>query len=257
MTTDPAPTATNLWHGYSLADIDHLGRLTISIDRWPMHGTLQERLDAVRFAITEHLLTATSPPTRRELVDIGLRAANDYVRTEMRHHGYDRDHSHLGRGAGTNFQRYWQANPRTTAEDRITENLALAQIWPRLVPVQQQALWALAITDDYQAAADMLGINVSALYERLKKARRRFTMLWHEHETPRRRGQDMRVLARSGMYRGRPLLTVDDVERLRDRREEGASFKELAAETGYSVTTVRSLVNGKRRAFAGPIPAAA
>lgn len=243
------PTAVNLWWGYSLADIDRISRLVISVDRWAMDGTVVDRLDAVRFAITEHLLTATSRPAKQDLVDVGRSASNRHVGDEMRYRGYDMRNIATGQGGLPGFQRYWQGNPRTPAEDRITEALSLVQIWPHLTTVRQQAVWAYALTGDQQAAADLLGISLTVFSGRLKKARNRFAALWHEHETPRRRPMDKRVLARSGTYRGRQLLTVDDVDELRKRRAEGATYRQLAEETGYSAGALCHLLNGKRRAY--------
>ncbi|MCX5528988.1 hypothetical protein OG785_45315 [Streptomyces sp. NBC_00006] len=251
------PTTAPLWYGYSLADIDRISRLVISVDRWALDGTVVDRLDAVRFAITEHLLTAGSRPAKQDLVNVGRSASDRYVEAEMRYRGYDRRQAHLGRGASVNFQRFWQGNPRTPAEDRFVEHMTLTQIWPHLTLAQQQAVWAFALTGDHEAAASQLGLTPGAFAGRLKKARNRFAVLWHEHETPRRRPMDKRVLSRTGTVAGRKLLTVRDVEKLRQRRAEGATYRELAVETGYSASALCNLVNGKRRAYNGPVPAAA
>ena len=249
------PTTTNLWHGYSLADIDRLARLVISIDRWAKDAvTVPDRLDAVRFAIIEHLLTATTRPAKQDLVTIGRSASDRHVEAEMHYRGYDPRNILGGQSALPGFQRYWQGNPRTPAEERLTEYLSLTQIWPHLTQIQQQAVWAFALTGDHVEAAGLLGIPLTAYSARLHKARNAFAVLWHEHETPRRRRMDKRILARSGTYRGRQLLTTDDLDRLRKRRLAGATYRQLAAETGYSAGALCNLLKGKRRAHT---PAAA
>ncbi|MFC5144247.1 hypothetical protein [Streptomyces aureoversilis] len=242
-----SPTAANLWHGYSLRDIDSLSRLVIVIDRWSNAMDTRDRQDAARFAITEYLITADEAPTRQDLVRLGRAAANRHVATEMRYHGYDPCHVDRGQGGMARFQRYWQHTSHLPWDEQMVERLALAQVWPRLTLAQQQALMALAITGDHQAAADYLGLSLGAFSGRLRKARQRVLALWHEHETPRRQAKDQRVLARSGTYRGRRLLTEQDLEALRDRRAAGATLRQLAAETGYSAGALCNLLKGKRR----------
>ncbi len=247
------PTAVPLWHGYSLTDIDKISRLVIAIDRWSTAMETTDRQDAVRFAITEHLITARLAPTRQDLIRVGRAAADRYVATEMRYHGYDPRHIDHGQGGMVRFQRYWQGTGHMPWDEQLVERLALTQVWPRLTLAQQQALMALALTGDHRAAADQLGLPLPAFSGRLRKARRRVLARWHEHETPRRPARDKRVLSRSGTYRGRRLLTEQDLEGLRDRRAAGATLRQLAAETGYSAGALCNLLRGKRR----PAPATA
>jgi predicted DNA-binding protein (UPF0251 family) len=244
MTT--APDRVNLWHGYGLADIDQLARIAVATDRWDTTDAA-ERYNAFRAAIVEHLITSETAPTRRDLVHVGHRAADRYVEAEMRYHGYDPRRLDRGQGALPNFQRHWQTAGHTPWDERLIEHLALTQVWPRLTLAQQQTVIALATTGDHQEAADLLGLQLPAFSGRLKKARRTIARLWHEHETPRRQRMDKRVLARSGTYRGKRLLTEEDLERLRDRRVQGATYRELATETGYSQGALCNLLRGKCR----------
>ncbi|MEV4440434.1 hypothetical protein AB0K09_15695 [Streptomyces sp. NPDC049577] len=241
------PTAVPLWHGYSLTDIDKLSRLVIAIDRWSKAMDTTDRYEAVRFGITEHLITAKTPLTRQDLINLGRSAANRHVAAEMKYRGYDLRQPALGQGSMARFQRYWQTTGHTPWDERLVEHLALAQVWPRLPLAQQQALTALAITDDHQAAADSLRLPLPTYAARLRKARRSVLALWHEHETPRPQRRDKRVLSRSGMYRGRRLLTEQDLEALRERRAQGATLRALAEETGYSAGGLCNLLNGKKR----------
>lgn len=244
MTT--APDRINLWHGYGLADIDRLARIAVATDRWDTTDAA-ERYNVVRAAIVEHLIASETVPARRDLVHVGHRAADRYVEAEMQYHGYDKRRLDLGQAAGTRFQRHWQIAGHTPWDERLIEHLALTQIWPRLTLAQQQAVIALAETGDHQEAADLLGLQLPAFSGRLKKARRTIALLWHEHETPRPQRMDKRVLARSGTYRGKRLLTEADLERLRDRIGQGATYRTLAAETGYSAGALCNLLRGKRR----------
>ncbi|MFF8784872.1 helix-turn-helix domain-containing protein [Streptomyces sp. NPDC015125] len=242
------PAVENLRHGYTLDDLDRLARTVLVIDRWRTDINTADRYAAIHFAITEQILTADEPPTGGDLIACGLQAANRYVRTEMHHHGYNQRDTAAGPGALPGFQRYWQQSGRTPWDERLMESLTLAQIWPCLTLAQQQAVMALALTGDHQEAADSLGLTLTAFSGRLKTARRRVFALWYEHETPpRRRRLDKRVLARSGAWQGRRLLTESDLERLRSRRNNGATLQALSDETGYSKAGLSNLLNGKRK----------
>lgn len=248
------PTAVNLWHGYSLADIQQLATKVIAVDRWRKDQDIRDRRDAAAYAITEHLLTADHAPTRRQLVDIGLRASDRHVADEMHYRGYDPRNLAAGTGGLPGYQRYWQTTGRSPFDERVVEHVALTQIWPCLTGVQQQALMALALTDDHQAAADTLGIPLSAFSGRMLKARRRAQALWHEHETPARLPRDKRLFNRAPIDgRGKRRLTEADLETIRDRRATkgpGSSLRALAAEYGYTAAALCNLLNGKRRAAA-------
>jgi hypothetical protein len=88
----------------------------------------------------------------------------------------------------TRFERYWRhvAAPDDGPEEKITERLALAQIWPHLRPVHREALAALAAHGDYQRAAQALGLPYATFKSRISTARREFLALWHDGETPSR-----------------------------------------------------------------------
>lgn len=250
------PTTANLWHGYTLNDIHQLATHVVRVDRWRKDLDTRDRHDAARYAITEHLITTKQPPTRRELVDIGLRATDRHVADEMHHRGYDKRNLAAGPGGLPGYQRYWQASGRTPFDERVIERIALAQIWPCLTTVQQQAVMALALTDDHQAAADTLGLPLTAFSGRMLKARRRARALWHEHETPARLPRDKRLFNRAPIDgRGKRRLTEADLEEIRSQRAAGgpgSSLRSLAGEYGYTAGGLCNLLNGKKR----PAPAA-
>jgi hypothetical protein len=181
------PTAANLWHGYSLDDIDRLARVTA-----PRPGghilDPGDRYDTAWSAIAEHLASADTPPTTADLLTAGLQAVN---RTGQ-------DHRHtwgMGRTWGATqgdmaqYARYWELARRATAscEEAVVDRTALRQIWPTLSATHQQVLYALAIHDgDHHAAADSLGKSLATFRSHLKSARAAYRALWHEHETPSR-----------------------------------------------------------------------
>lgn len=241
------PIHEPLRHGYTLDDLDRLTRTVLIIDRWRT-DLADDRYAAIHFAITETVLTADEPPTRSDLIACGRTAGDRHIRAQMHSHGYDRHNTATGPGGLAGFQRYWQQSGHTPWDERLVESMTLAQIWPRLTLPQQQAVMALALTGEHEEAAASLGIGLEAYFGRLKAARRRVFALWYEHETPpRRRRHDRRVYSRTGMWRGRRLLTEADVERLREQRAAGVTLKAMAAETGYSKTTLSDLLTGKRQ----------
>jgi hypothetical protein len=223
----------------------------LTIDRWRTDLDVADRYAAILDALTDHLMAADEAPTRGDLIRVGLRASNRHVKQEMHHHGYDPQRSDLGPGTLAGFQRYWQRSGHSPWDDRLVERLAIHQIWPLLTVAQQQAVMALALTGDHEAAADMLGLTLGAFSGRLKNARRVVYGLWHEHETPpRRRRMDKRVLSRTGTWQGRRLLTERDLDDLRARIADGETRRDLASEVGYSPGALSNLLNGKRRAAA-------
>jgi hypothetical protein len=182
---------TPVAHGYTLRDLEQLTRTVLRMDRWYVAGDLDERYNAVWCGIVERLLTAEEPPTRRELLNAGTRANDARVLDEMRTHGRS---THVVGQPMPRFHAYWcPANP-PSPETGVVERLATQQIWPRLTPRQQQALTALAALEDYQAAADHLGVTPGTYNVLGSTARRRFLAWWHEGEAPSRVwGRDGRV----------------------------------------------------------------
>ncbi|MER5696054.1 hypothetical protein ACWDBO_30160 [Streptomyces mirabilis] len=185
-------------HGYTLDDLHHLSRHVVHSDRWYTAADIEDRYDTAWHAIVEHLLTATEPPTRRDLFQAGLRGSDQSVRQHQQAHGYN--HHQPGAGTRPRFERYWTTTAAHTPspEDRVVDRRALAQIWPRLTPRQQQALTALAATDDYQQAAALLQVTPGTFHVLISKARQRFLALWHEGEQASRIwGTDRRVGSRT------------------------------------------------------------
>lgn len=245
---NPHPADEPLRHGYTYRQLTRHARMAIALDRWHT-GDTTDRYHAALAAIVETVLTADDRPTPRQLVDLAVRASNAHVADEMHHRGYDPRNPAAGPGSLPGYLRYWQQTGRTPWDERLVERMAIAQIWPELTLAQQQAVMALALTGDHEQAAASLGLPRTAYAARLRNARLAVAALWHQHETPpARRRRDKRVLTRTGQWQGRRLLTEHDLDRLRQRRTGGATYRQLAAETGYSAGALCNLLNGKRRA---------
>lgn len=249
-TTHPAETP--LRHGYTFNQLHDITLSVIRTDRWRKDIDISDRYDAIRYGITEHLLTVDTAPTRPELKQAGREASDRYVADEMHHHGYDRRNLNAGAGALPSYQRHWQNAGRTPFDERVVEHIALTQVWGELTLAQQQAVMALALTADYQEAAESLGLRWPAFAGRMHKARRRVHALWHQHETPRKQARDKRVFNRTPVDgRGRRRLTEADLDNIRGRKATGSTLQTLANEYGYTAGGLSNLLNGKKK----PAPA--
>jgi DNA-directed RNA polymerase specialized sigma24 family protein len=212
------PTRTNLWHGHSLTDIDHLARTVVSNGRawWPT-GDRDDLHAAAWHGIVEHLCTTDEPPTRRDLLEAGRRALVDDVRDTMRHHGARRDNTNNGQRYAMYWE--WAGHAIPSPENAIIERLALAQILDALTPRQRQAFMALAVSGDYPEAARLLDIADETYRSLLGRARTAFRGLWHEGETTSRHwGCDRRA----GTVRGTVGKGESAVSNLRRRQRDAA-----------------------------------
>ncbi|WP_055591295.1 hypothetical protein [Peterkaempfera griseoplana] len=169
-------------YGWTLHDLDRLARTVVSNNRawWPA-GDRDDLYAAAWHGIVEHLYTTETEPRRTELMEAGRRALGQDVKDNMRHHGARRDSSNNG----LKYAMYWEWAGRSvpSPENGIVERLALAQILPALTTGQRQAVEALAVTGDYDRAAQLIG-SPASLTSQLMKGRRRFRELWHEGEVP-------------------------------------------------------------------------
>lgn len=232
-------------HGYTLHDVQHLTRLTLRLDRWYTAGDMEERYNAVWFAIVEALLTADEAPSRSDLLRAGTEASDALVRDEMRTHG----RCTLNTGQPMpRFHAYWNPSNAPSPEPRVVERNALEQIWPQLQPRQQQALTALAATGDYEKAAAALGVATGTFTVLVSAGRRRFYTWWHEHEAPSRQWRtDRRVSSRNGKHLGKVRLTTTQVDAYRARHYAGETLRALAAEAGIAPTNLSRLIKGQSK----------
>jgi len=182
------PTTANLWHGYSMDDLDRLARIA---SLRAFGGRILDpcdRYETAWHAIAEHLASADEAPTGGLLVSVGTTAVNRAGQDHRRTWGMTRTWG-SGEGDVAAYARFWELARRSVAspEEPVVDRTALRQIWPRLSITHQQVLYALAIHDgDHQAAADSLSKTLGCYRSHLKGARAAYRALWHEHETPSR-----------------------------------------------------------------------
>jgi len=213
-------TTTAVRHGYTMRDLDRLARAAITRNPWYAAADADERYAVAWHTIAEALTVADEPPAAHDLIRAAWRAADAHTtRTgEQRGHSRARGEHYTGRTDMPRWHAYWETITRHTAspDELVVERLALAQIWPRLTPAHQQALWTLAMLGDYQAAADAVGCSRATFYARVRHARSHVLRLWWEGETPRRGWRDRRVQTIGG---GRQSTSVH----IRRRARTGAA----------------------------------
>ncbi|MFD5656960.1 hypothetical protein [Streptomyces hirsutus] len=234
MNTDSPAVA----HGYTIHDLDRIARTACAADRTlasDMHG----RYDTAWSAIAEALCTADEPPHRETLVRVGLRAIYEEIRLCRRMYGVDTTPRSGAVASAPRFRAYWTSRPDTIA-DHIIERLAIHQVVAALTPARQQAVIALAVHDDYQAAADVLEVSYGTLTRRVKDGRDQARRLWYAPETaPATRGRDRRVGSRSAPDRCPQghLYTAENTARSRKQRERRCRTCHRAGEAArYSET---------------------
>lgn len=188
--------STLVAHGYTLRDLDRLAASACTYDR-SMASDATTRYEVAWSAIAEALCAATEPPEWHDLFTIGWRAIYDEVRN-MRHLYGQRDKDGTNEVASSpRFRQYWTLPP-VRPDEGLAERLAVGQILAVLRPTEREAVIALAVHDDYQAAAEALGINYSTFTQRMTTARRRFRAHWYAPETaPPVKGTDRRVGSRT------------------------------------------------------------
>lgn len=212
------PTTTNLWHGYSLDDIDQLARTAAVRARGGRILDPADRYETAWGAIAERLATATEPPSQRDLFGAGTTAVNRAGQDHRHTWGMARTWG-AAEGDIAAYARYWELARRSAAspEEPVVDRTALRQIWPHLSVTHQQVLYALAIHDgDHHAAAATAGKTLACFRSHLKSARAAYRTLWHEHETP------SRMWGKSGQ-RGRRTATEILINRRQQRARRTAA----------------------------------
>lgn len=172
-------------HGYTLLDLEQMTRAAVIADR-SMASDIQDRKDTAWSAIAEHLCSSEEPPARQELISIGWQAIYREARTAFRERGRpDEAWSSAEYASRPRFAQYWQDKQVTPShEGQVVEAIAVRQVIAPLADTYRSAVVALAVMEDYDKAADMLGISYKAFGFRIQKARKQMLKLWHEGETP-------------------------------------------------------------------------
>jgi hypothetical protein len=176
-----------LRHGYTLDQLRGLSIWTVLHSHQQGFADFDERLEVAWHAIIEHLYTSGQQPARPELIRAAWQAISHHVRQDE-HFRRGTSHNRRDRDAPftTGFMRYWHETDRAGPEERTTERLALAHIWPQLRPAHRELLAAMARHEDYGKAAAALGKSRHTFATQIGHAHRAFRELWHEGETPSR-----------------------------------------------------------------------
>jgi hypothetical protein len=252
-----------LRHGYTLAQVRSITLGLAKRQTWFKSTSVvsfDQRLEVAWHAVIEHLYASDQPPSPREMMQAADKAVNADVQRAHQFHGH-KTHNRYEKTTTKGFQVYWSwqgAHTTPSPENKVTERVALTQIWPRLRPEHQQVLAALAAHGDHGLAASSLGISRRSFTARLSEARQAFLKRWHEGESPsrvwttgkttaiwRRRAHRTRKAAQTGQpipptpgARPRKQLGISDAELAR-RYEVGESVRQLAASLGTSYNVIR------------------
>lgn len=148
-----------LRHGYTLASLDNLARKAVLESHWRFLS-FHDRYDIAFGAIAEHLYACDEMPRPHDLIRLGEGAIRLYVDEES--HWSGRYIYRTGVPEMPRFRLYWWDNSSTTSsspEDYVVVRTAFDQVWPRLTPVHQRVLLALAAHEDYERAAKSLRLT--------------------------------------------------------------------------------------------------
>lgn len=179
---EPGPDPDLDHYGYTLADIESFARIAIGAAR-------SGGLDAYTCytlawsAIAETLITATTPPTRWDLIQAGWAAIHAELAACMHARGYQSGNTTAGQGASPRYHQYWYVPDDDGAVERVVDGLAAVQIGYEFTAAEGSAVEALALHGDHQAAADALGVGYGTFSTRLSAARSRFRGLWFAPES--------------------------------------------------------------------------
>jgi hypothetical protein len=199
-----------LRHGYTLAQVKSITLGLAKRQTWHKSTTVvsfDQRLEVAWHAVIEHLYASDQPPTPGEMMRAADRAVNRDVQLAHQFHGH-KTHDRYAKTTTKGFELYWwhTASTAPSPENKVTERVALAQIWPRLRPEYQQVLAALAAHGDHGLAAASLVISRRLFTARLSEARQAFLRRWHEGESPSRVWTTGKSCAVPKLHAGSDLL---------------------------------------------------
>lgn len=179
---------TVLRYGYTVEQVGWAGRVAALSAGWAPRtdGEYTERYEVAWGAIAEYLYAVGQAPTEQDLVRAGRRAILDGVRADMHCHGVT-----SAADGGIRYmpahEVFWRHHAASTvsAEDLVISRLATRQILAALSDLHRETLLTLAAHDGSPVAtARALGVTTNTIHSRTMAARTRFSVLWHEHETP-------------------------------------------------------------------------
>jgi len=179
-------------HGYTMADLHSMARQAVRADR-SLASDVDTRYNAAWSAIALALCEAEEAPDRHNLVAVGWQAIYCEVKEMRGIFGFkDRDGT-TETASAPRYVQYWYVRYERD-DERIAERVAVHQIMPELGEIYRDAVIALAVHDDYRAAAESLGINYGTFNARMTVARREFRRHWFAPEAaPQVKTTDRRV----------------------------------------------------------------
>jgi len=185
---------TDVLHGFSMSDLDSAARIAVA------KRAAAYMYDEAWSAAAEALCVSESLRFG-DLIIAAMRGIDRGHRSYYASYGmYDNPAAN-----GSQYLRYWSGRLTSPWEERVVDRLALVQVWPLLSMTDRESLVALATYEQYDVAAEALGISYAALILRLRRARKAFRVLWHDWEAPsktwgrderKRRGDKLAVASR-------------------------------------------------------------
>lgn len=231
--SEVAEKAEVAW-GYSMADLERLARAAVKRSPCAYRLDTEERYQTAWHGVIVALYGAASWPHHSDLIMGGLEALSRDSAGIRRNRGL----TDQGKEA-PNFAKYW----RTVVDrsdgftDQLVESMALPAVLGTLTSRQYHAIVALAAHDNnFQAAAESIGISVVALRERVRHARKRILVAWYGEETPpiRTKADTCRSghsRADHGIRQANGAWTCQRCRRIAERRRRRAKALGGAVET--------------------------
>jgi hypothetical protein len=170
-----------LRHGYTMVSLHNLARRAVFESRWQFIP-FDEKHQIAWSAIAEELYSSNEQPHAHDLIRLAERAIDRHVADLGHLNGFD--YHRFGHPPMPRYLKFWWTQPTPSPEDRIIDVIAFQQIWPRLNPMHQTVLIALAAHGDYQHAAAALDKPYGTFVTQIHLARKQFLRLWHEGEEP-------------------------------------------------------------------------
>jgi len=181
--TTPLTTAvkSDLPHGWAIGDAIDLAR-RLAAGRKQRIG-YDEAYVAAYDGIVGTLYNTDEPPTFSYLFEAGMRAISARADTTFRDRGIATRSNQTRNGA--HWWTYWLDHMvEPDHSGRVTNDLALWQVFEGLEPEERRVLTALSHHLSVTEAAEALGYSKGTFVNRLKQAREHFYELWFEGQTP-------------------------------------------------------------------------
>lgn len=205
-------------------DLSTIHRLSLDAARFTAFHQIdfKDAYDTAWHHIALHLIV-NNDPTLRELKKEASSAVWREVNDRIKQHGYRDSKYWNGQWSAPRFCKYWveDTSKRQSPpwEESVLDTLAFHQVWPELSDRDQMLITALAIHENYQDAANSLGMTKGTYSESVRKARHRFLSLWYSPDPvpPQRKGYYIGKKNHVSQYA--PCGTISAFRRHRENRE--------------------------------------